>query len=139
MAGFLDATPARFRHWSLLAFGAWSTVIWLSRLRNIVADDDLSGGAKVAWMVPAVVFGIGGLVVLAAWWQGRPSLLRPVVAVIVATVLYWPVRAVAILLGGESTAFRVVHTVLAVVSVALAVAAGKRLVRTNLIPRGAYR
>ncbi len=139
MAGFVDASPARFRHPAVLAFGAWSALIWLTRVRNILQDDSLDAGGKVMWLVPALVFGVGGVVALAAWWRGIPALARPLAAVLLLTMLYWPIRTVFILFDGRSAAFRAVHVVLAVVSVGLALAAGARLLRTNLIPRGAYR
>jgi hypothetical protein len=139
MAGFLDTAPARFRHWSILAFGAWSAGIWLTRIRNILTDDSLDAGGRVLWLVPALVLGLGGLVALWAWWQGRAALARPLAAVLLATIVYWPVRTVIMLFGDHSAAFRLVHLVLAAVSVGLALAAGQRLQRTNLIPRGAYR
>ncbi len=139
MAGFLDTTPARFRHWSIAAFGAWNAAIWLTRIRNILNDDGLTSGGKALWMVPALVFGLGGLVALWAWWKGVPALARPLAAVILAVLVYWPVRTVFMLFADHTAAFKVVHLVLAVVSVGLAVVAGQRLMRTNLIPRGAYR
>lgn len=139
MAGFLDVSPARFRHWSVLAFGGWNAAIWLTRIRNILGDDSLDAGGKALWMAPAVVFGAGGVVALLAWWKGQASLARPLAAVAMAVILYWPIRTVFIMVDGRSLAFRMVHVVLSVVSVGLAVAVGRRLVRTNLIPRGAYR
>lgn len=139
MAGFVDASPARFRHPAVLAFGAWSALIWLTRVRNILQDDALDAAGKAMWLVPALVFGLGGVVALVAWWRGVPALARPLAAVLLLTVLYWPIRTVFILFDGRSMMFRLVHVVLSVVSVGLAVAAGSRLARTNLIPRGAYR
>jgi hypothetical protein len=139
MAGVVDPAPGRFRHWSVLAFGAWNAVIWLARIRNIVADESLGTGGRALWLVPAVVFGFGGLLAVAAWWRGGVALARPLTAVVAAVVLYWPVRTVLILLDGRSMAFRLVHVVLAAVSVSLAVAVWRRLQQTNLIPTGAYR
>jgi hypothetical protein len=139
MAGFLDTTPARFRHWSILAFGAWSAGIWLTRVRNIFTDESLDATGKVLWLVPALGLGLGGVLALWAWWQGRAGLARPLAAVLLATIVYWPVRTVIMLFGDHSVGFRLVHLALAIVSVGLAVAAGRRLQRTNLIPRGAYR
>ncbi len=139
MAGFVDASPARFRHPAVLAFGAWSALIWLTRVRNILQDGSLDAAGKAMWLVPALVFGLGGVVAILAWWRGVPALARPLAAVLLLTVLYWPIRTVFILFDGRSAMFRLVHVVLSVVSVGLAVAAGSRLARTNLIPRGAYR
>jgi hypothetical protein len=139
MPTFLDARPARFRHWSVAAFGAWSVFVWATRVRNIFGDEDLSAGEKAAWLVPAVVFTAGGLVALAAWARGRDGFARPLAAAAVVTLLYWPVRLLLVLFGEHAAGFKVVHTVLGVVSVALALAMGRRLVRTNLLPRAAYR
>jgi hypothetical protein len=138
MPAFLDARPTRFRHWSVAAFGAWSVFVWATRVRNIFRDEDLSSGEKAAWLVPAVVFTAGGLLALVAWARGRDGFVRPLAAVAMVTILYWPVRLVLVLVGDEGAAFKAVHTVLAVVSVALAYAMGRRLVRTNLLPRAAY-
>jgi hypothetical protein len=139
MAGFLDTRPARFRHWSVAGFGVWNVAIWATRVRNILRDDDLSDGGKAGWLVPALVFTVAGLVALAAWARGRDGFVRPLAAAAVLTILYWPVRLVLVLVGDEGAAFKAVHAVLAVVSVALAYAMGRRLVRTNLLPRAAYR
>ena len=59
--------PLRRR--SVLAFGAWNAAIWLLRIRNIVRDDTLDAAGRVLWTVPALVFGVGGLVALFAWWR----------------------------------------------------------------------
>ena len=139
MAGFLNAAPARFRHWSIAAFGVWNSAIWLARIRNILSDDSLDGGGKALWMVPALIFGGGGVLALVLWCKGRASLARPVAAVLLFAMLYWPVRTVFVFLNDHSAAFRIVHLVLAVVSVALAFGAARRFVRTNKVPRGAFR
>jgi len=127
------------RHRSVLAFGAWNAAIWLLRIRNIVRDDELGTAARVAWLVPALVFGLGGLVALGAWWRGGAVPARVVVAVAVVTVLYWPVRTVLIVAGDHEPGFVVVHLVLAVLSMALAVPAGRRARRAKLTPQAAYR
>lgn len=135
---FLDLRPARFRHWSVAAFGAWNVVIWATRARNIVGDDGLSSGAKAAWMVPVVGFFLAGLLALLAWWRGRDGYARPLALAAVATLLYWPVRAVLVLVGDRTGGFKAVHVVLALISVGLAYLLGRRLVRTNLLPRATY-
>lgn len=137
--GILDTSPAWLRHWTVLAFGVWSAGIWLSRVRNILADSELDATAKSLWLAPAIVFGLGGLLALWGWWKGRSAVVLPLLGVLAATVLYWPVRTVFILLDGRSAAFRMVHVVLSVVSVGLAVLAARRLVRTGRIPKAALR
>lgn len=136
---FLDMRPARFRHWSVAAFGVWNVVIWVTRARNIVRDDTLSTGLRVAWLVPVVVFLAAGALALLAWWRGRDGFARLLAVAAVGSMLYWPLRLVLVLAGDRDGAFKAVHAVLAVVSVALAFFMGRRLVRTNLVPRATYR
>ncbi len=137
--GLLDTSPARLRHWTVLAFGIWSAAIWLSRVRNILADQELDGGGQALWLVPAVLFGLGGVLALWGWWRGPSSVVRPLMGVLAATLLYWPIRTVFILLDGRSAGFKIVHLVLAMVSVGLALLAARRLVLTGRIPLGALR
>ena len=136
---FLDTTPARFRHWSVAALAAWSVVIWLTRLRNVFNDDALSSGARAAWLVPVVLFILGGLVCGLAWWKGRGELPRPIALFCLISSLYWLVRVVFVLIDHRSVGFVLVHLVLAAVSVALAALVMKLLWRTGVIPTGAYR
>jgi hypothetical protein len=96
----------------LLVLVVWTLVIWLSRLRNIWTDDDLSSGGQMARTVVALVF--VGLAVV-AWW--RPA-LAPGFAV--WTIGYWSVRGVQIVLNDHPVGFTVVHTVLALISIGLA-------------------
>jgi hypothetical protein len=139
MAGFPGSSARLLRHRSVLAFGAWNAAIWLLRIRNIVRDDELGIAARLAWSVPALVFGLGGLVALSAWWRGGAVQARVVVVVALATVLYWPVRTALIVAGDHEPGFVVVHLVLAVVSMALAVPAGRRARRAKLTPQAVYR
>ena len=139
MSRFSGSPAGPLRHPAVLAFGAWNAAIWLLRIRNIVLADELSLGARLLWMVPALVFGLGGLVCLVAWWSGGSVPIRLLVAVASATILYWPVRTLLILLGGHTVGFVVVHLVLAAVSVALAFAAGRQVRRSKLTPPAAYR
>lgn len=137
--GLVDTSAARLRHWTVLVFGAWNAAIWLSRVRNILADQELDRAAKALWLVPAVVFGLGGLLALWSWWRGRSAVVLPLMGVLAATLFYWPIRIVFILFDGRSAAFRIVHLLLAVVSVGLALLAVRRLVRTGRVPQGAFR
>ncbi|MFN0025921.1 MAG: hypothetical protein ACKV2O_01875 [Acidimicrobiales bacterium] len=137
--GLVDTSPARLRHWSVLAFGCWNAAIWLSRVRNILADQGLDTAGKALWMVPAMVFGLGGVAALWGWWKGPAGVARLLMAVLAATLLYWPIRVVFMLFDERSAAFRIVHLVLGVVSVGLALAITRRLVRTGRVPQGAFR
>ena len=89
----------------------WTLAIWGSRIRNIVADDELAGGER------ALALGVAGALLLAAVatafalrvrpsWQG-PALL----ALVVLGIARWTFRGPFILLGDEwETSFKVVHT-----------------------------
>lgn len=95
----------------LLAFVAWTLFVWAVRIKNA----DGSFGAVVlslTFIVPA----IAALV--------RPAVvLRPLVA---WTVVVWLLRIGDIVVASEhGVAFKVVHTVLGAVSIALGIAAVK--------------
>jgi hypothetical protein len=103
-----------------VVLAAWSLFLWATRIRNALGDDDLSG-AETAWAVGvAVAFTLGALALLLAAVR-RPALVPTVRVVAGVTAVYWPVRVVLIAFGGHDAAFVAVHTVLGIVSVALAV------------------
>ncbi|MPY92558.1 MAG: hypothetical protein GEV08_05655 [Acidimicrobiia bacterium] len=109
--------------WPLLVLGAWSVLTWAGRIRNIVEDAELSGGERAAWLVPAVVFIAGGVLVLVAWRRGGGRALRPAVrAFALWTIGYWALRTVLLVGNGHSAGFVAVHAVLAVVAGGLAAA-----------------
>ncbi len=105
--------------WAVFAFAAWTTFVWATRVRNITEDD----GSTLDLVLAVGLAGLGVAVAVVAW-RSRQR-LAPVLAVAVAaTLVTWAVRAPTILLNAEHAAgFKVVHTALAVVSVALALAA----------------
>jgi hypothetical protein len=113
----------------LLAFGAWTLFVWATRVGTAFEQDDLSGLERVGRVGLAVSFTLLGLAVVAVWWRARhwsPLSRGQVLLVRVAaawTVGVWLVRGFQIALADHEAAFIVVHLVLAVVSVALAVAA----------------
>lgn len=136
---FVDATPGRFRHWSVAGFAVWNVVIWLSRIRNVLGDDSLSSGSRAAWLVPAALFVAAGILAGFAWWRGPAALLMPLRVAGAASILYWLVRLPWALFADQSASFKIVHTVLAVVSVGLAGAVLRRLLRSGMVPAGVYR
>jgi hypothetical protein len=91
-----------------VALAAWTLVIWAGRVRNVLAD----GGAAGDLIVPA------GLLVLAV-----VALVAPRRAWILAavTIGVWAVRLPLVLAHDHAAGFKIVHTVLAAVSIALAV------------------
>ena len=106
----------RSARWTTLALGAWSLLIWSGRLRNLAVNDDLTLGRGAL----AVSFVVGGLVVAIAALR-RAAWLTPAVSALAAwTIVVWVIRGTAILLADHEGGFKVVHTVLALVSIGLA-------------------
>ena len=98
--------------------------VWGTRVRNIGNDDTMGGGEKaLAFLVCAVFIAaaIALLALLVTRQSARLRVLLPVFAV--ATVGWWAVRSVFIVVHDHSMAFRVVHIVLGIISSVLAVAA----------------
>ena len=103
-----------------LALLAWTFLVWTTRINNIVADDDLDGGAKLGRLALALSFTVLGGAVL--WAVAKRATWRraAVTALAVWTVVVWVVRAAGIAVGDHSAGFIAVHLVLAVVSTVLA-------------------
>lgn len=107
-----------------LALGIWTVVIWGSRLRNILNDDELTGGALALALSIAVGFVALGLGLLASL-VFEPSWRRLLLGIlVVGGIVRWTVRGPLILISSEwEVSFKVVHTILWLVTVALSVAA----------------
>lgn len=102
-----------------LVLSVWTFLVWTTRIRNIWTDDDLTTGGQVWRTALAGVFTVFavGVVVL---WRRRADARTWVRAFAVWTTGVWVVRAVQIGLADHGVAFKAVHTVLAVVSIGLA-------------------
>ena len=108
------------RRWPTWAFLGWTAFVWIGRVRN--------GGAVL------LALSFLALAALAVWRR------RPFVSLLVAwTVGVWVVRTPIILLHEHDAAFKVVHTVLAVVSIGLAVAAQRDVQRERQATAAAAR
>jgi hypothetical protein len=97
-------------HWTLIALAAWTLFVWAGRIRN--------GGSVVL----AASFLV--LAAIAVWRRGRWT-----TALVVWTIAVWAVRTPYILVHHHPAAFKVVHTVLAAVSIALAISAQRNIQR----------
>ena len=102
----------RLRAWPALAvLVGWTCFLWVSRLRNVVGNDELSD-AGVAWRVGVVVVFVA-LAALAVAGRAVPVLVW-------WTVGFWVVRGGGIILDDHDLGFTVVHTVLMAVSIGVA-------------------
>ncbi|MEM7094114.1 MAG: hypothetical protein AAF567_14000 [Actinomycetota bacterium] len=86
----------------------------------MLADDDLTTGGRSIRVVIVALFVLGAV---ASAIGLRRSDTRPLGAFVVWTLGYWLVRGTGILIGDWSVGFKVVHTVLWLVSAVLAVLA----------------
>lgn len=114
--------------WSILvAFAAWTLLVWATRIDNIWADAALSNGDKVGRTLLALSFvAVAGVLVVVAVrtfrQPPRPADLRMVTAAAAWTVGVWVVRSAGIALADHGVAFIAVHLVLGLLSSALALA-----------------
>ena len=111
------------RVWILVV---WTFLVWTSRVRNIMAADELSStgrAIRVAIAVSFVTLAVGTAVGLIRKQLDR----RWLTALVGWTILVWLVRGGGILLDDHEVGFKVVHTVLAVFSIGLAVWCGQLL------------
>ncbi len=117
-----------------LALAVVTVLVWTTRIRNIWTDDDLSVAGQVGRTALALSFTAFAIATIGACWASRrdpagPVWARPIVLAFAAwTTGVWVVRGVQIALADHGVAFVVVHTVLAVGSIALAVWAARAVV-----------
>lgn len=119
-AGSGDAGPRRpsFRA-AGLGLAGWTIFVWGQRITNVIADDDLDGFARTWRLAVAVGFTaaaiLGGVLLLAKRTQARPFL----VGLAAVGSAWWLIRGAQTLFADFSIGFKVVHTVLALVTVGL--------------------
>ena len=103
-----------------LALAGWTLFVWTTRIGNIWRDD-ASTSSKLASTALALSFTALALGVGIVAARGMWAALRPAVLALAGwTTAVWIVRSLTILAGDRSVGFKVVHGVLAVVSIALA-------------------
>lgn len=117
------ARPTRSKARSVLIPGVvlavWTLLLWTTRVRNALDDTALVGWSRTWQVGVSVVFVTVGIVLLAL------SVFRPAMAVrlgaglAVIGSIWWIVRGTGIVLADYSTAFTVVHVILAVGTVVL--------------------
>ncbi len=111
----------------LILLAAWTLFVWIGRLRNIVAADDLEGLALVGRLITAVGFTAAGVllsVVLVWYVTTRHPLSLPLatwlgLALSAVGALFWLIRGSLIAFGDYDAGFKVVHSILAVVTIGL--------------------
>jgi len=110
--------------WMWVLIG-WTVFQWLSRLRNVLNNEDLTSSGRAIRVGVVIVFVV--LAAASAWALKRK---RPQVLVVFLawTVGYWLVRGIGILIDGDySIGFKAVHTVLMAISLTLSFLAARQL------------
>jgi hypothetical protein len=108
-------------------FAAWTLYVWATRIRNAVADDALSGADRAVTVAMSLGFVaaalVVGVLVVRSWRRhGRldGSVQAAMAVTLALTVLVWAIRVPMILTdSGRGIPFKVVHAMLAVISVGL--------------------
>jgi hypothetical protein len=101
----------------------WTVLVWVSRIRNVLGDEDLDGFGTTWRLGAAIIFIALGLACGSWLLRGKPGGVALMVLA-VWSVCYWLVRGIGILLDSNHDAsFKVVHTVLMLVTFALVGAA----------------
>lgn len=109
----------------LIPILVWTLFVWSSRIRNVWTDDDLSTGGQVLRTGYAVVFLAFGITLTVLLWRRRPEPLdalgqRILVFFLAWTVAFWLIRGIGIIVDDHTASFTVIHTVLMIISIALA-------------------
>lgn len=121
----------RLRPHPVAVFSALTLFIWGNRIWLAWTNPDDTVAEKLLWSVPITLFVVAAVVLLVALLRGvdlGASRWRTLVRAFAGgTVLFWAVRGPMILLADHPGPFKVVHAVLAVVSVAAAIAAWRSL------------
>jgi hypothetical protein len=103
-----------------VALVAWTFFVWTTRIGNIWGDADLDTGEKVGRTALALSFTLLAVAVVVALWRGSARARLGAVGALAAwSTGVWIVRDIGILAADHDAAFKVVHTVLALVSIVL--------------------
>lgn len=120
-------TP-RFR--PSLILSTFTLLVWTTRIRNIWTDDSLTTSGQIGRTALSVSFTVFAVVAIVAVVRARKDEwagLRWWIRLFAAwTTVVWVVRAIGIATADHEIGFVVVHTVLAVVSIALALWADRK-------------
>jgi hypothetical protein len=113
-----------FVRWPIVASALWTLFVWVTRVRNAMSDDEMSGGEKTFAGAVSFVFIGAAVTLLLLVLRRRTDQLRTLLPVFaIGTVGWWLVRSVMMLLDDHGWGFRIVHLALAIISSVLAVLA----------------
>lgn len=131
----------RLRPYPIAVFAGLTLLIWGNRVWLAWTDPTFGVTAKLGYSVPITCFVLAAIVTLFALWRGATGSagFRALVSAFTGgTVGYWAIRLPVILLRHHPASFKVVHAVLAGVSVVVAVRAWRALPARNGRSPGAH-
>jgi hypothetical protein len=121
----------RLRPYAVSGFAGITLAIWGNRIWLAWTQTDTTLPAKLAYSIPITAFVASSVVVIVLMWRGidqsSGGFRNLVRAFSAGTVVFWAIRLPMILSHNHAVPFKVVHTVLAIVSVAGAVGAWRAL------------
>jgi hypothetical protein len=120
-----------------LALVGWTFFVWTTRIGNIWRDADLDIGEQVGRTALALSFTLLAVGVVIALWRGSARARLVAVGALAAwSTGVWVVRDASILAADHEVGFKVVHTVLAVVSIVLSALAWREARRVETSAAG---
>ncbi len=100
--------------------------MWTTRIRNVLGDDEASTTSTMTGLVMSVMLiGLAAAVTVGVLTH-RSWMRQALMALGAVTVGVWLVRATDIVVSDHGAAFKIVHVVLALISIALAFATWPR-------------
>ncbi len=119
-----------------LALSGWTLFVWLSRVKNVIDDRASVGGELAGWSLTwrlgvaavfctmAIVGSVLLLITRRGTAPGEPSRFGRLAATLFMAlaglgIVWWTVRGIGTLLADFSVGFKVVHTILALVTIGL--------------------
>ena len=101
-------------------FLIWTFVLWVSRARNVVSDNDLSVTGRL-WRLSFVVTFVALAVIVGVRFIRNLETYKWLMALVIRSIGFWLIRGGGILLDNEwSFGFMFVHTILMLVTFCLA-------------------
>jgi hypothetical protein len=123
------------RHRAVVVLTIWTVLVWTTRFGTIWSDADLDTEGKLGRSALALTFTLlAAGVAVAAWRRADAAMWWLVMALAGWTTAVWIVRSVGIAVGDHEVTFKVVHLVLAVVSIVLSTLAVRSLERRPARP-----
>ena len=115
-----------------LALVGWTFFVWTSRIANIWRDEGLDTGERLGRTGLAASFTVLAVAVVVTMWRRADRASRVAIGALAGwSVVVWVVRHTRILVADHEIGFKVVHTVLAVVSIVLAALAWREARRVR--------